>query len=665
MRWVVATSWAALAIGLAMPAQAETPPVVARALEQARNADRPLLINLTASWCSPCRYHETRIAPDPVVRELLAQFEVLVVDYDQDEGAAVVSAYGTSGVPVFLVLDEVGTIVARLNGTGGDAAGFAEFLRRALRATADRLAMLDRLAAGPDDPRALLEAARWHAEHALPAPALAYYTRAIEADGEDARGVASVARWERGELERAERYLEDAIGDAVAHLRAYPAGHGSSTALSLAVHAGRLDPREIRELLRRHIEATTDEKRLHLAAYEALSARAFDLALTAAERMPPASLRTIYLRAEILLHMREPDQARAAARQGQALSTNERERQSFRELLARIDDGDLQSRGLDAVRQQAERYLAHVRNPGQAYQPEPDRDRAGEFDRMLRFMTGARAALERAGSRCSSYAGALPEAYVRLVLPPGGGVPQQVDVLEPGASLGLKRCLRLRLHLARLPAPPLHLEGRYVDRVVFPASNLEPAVPRPGRRWTDQVYLYVHGARGLGDSIGVGSRGLVPLLPVGDTDLEAWLGWQGHAGQSSSNDGSYEVTVTAALAASHGPASFGLGLGLGVSQNGEPLPRAVGVPFEMFVAISGERLRGLFWVRSTWLAGDGPRKQGAGDALFFSDELTLGAGLRLPARTENGFFVGLSHQQAMDSGMWSIYAGTSLDSIIH
>jgi thioredoxin 1 len=75
------------------------------------NADKPVLVDFTAVWCSPCRMI------DPIVKQLAQEWEgkVKVVKLDADENPNVMAQYGVLGIPT-LMLFKAGEIKERMTG---------------------------------------------------------------------------------------------------------------------------------------------------------------------------------------------------------------------------------------------------------------------------------------------------------------------------------------------------------------------------------------------------------------------------------------------------------------------------------------------------------------------------------------------------------------------
>lgn len=84
------------------------------ALARAGARGVPLVLDFGGPFCKLCRAFEETTLVDARVRELLASFEFLKVDVEQDEAAA--RDLDVHGVPDIWVLGADGTVLARHNG---------------------------------------------------------------------------------------------------------------------------------------------------------------------------------------------------------------------------------------------------------------------------------------------------------------------------------------------------------------------------------------------------------------------------------------------------------------------------------------------------------------------------------------------------------------------
>ncbi len=75
------------------------------------NSAEPVLVDVTAVWCGPCRMI------DPIVRELAGEWQgkVKVVKLDADENPNVLMQYGILGIPTLMFFKD-GKLAERMTG---------------------------------------------------------------------------------------------------------------------------------------------------------------------------------------------------------------------------------------------------------------------------------------------------------------------------------------------------------------------------------------------------------------------------------------------------------------------------------------------------------------------------------------------------------------------
>jgi protein disulfide-isomerase len=103
-----------------------------RALTEAQELDRPLLVYFTADWCQPCQIMRRQAWPDRQAGELANQrFVPVKIDVDLPENEPVNRRYAVISVPTILVTDPKGQVIT----AGGfqTARELRQFLRDAAR----------------------------------------------------------------------------------------------------------------------------------------------------------------------------------------------------------------------------------------------------------------------------------------------------------------------------------------------------------------------------------------------------------------------------------------------------------------------------------------------------------------------------------------------------
>jgi len=92
----------------------DAPAFFREAVERARSAGKPILIDFWAPWCAPCLRLKRETLESPVLAALLEKFEVIAIDLD--ETPALGKFYRVSSIPYVLFVDSKGNVVDRLLG---------------------------------------------------------------------------------------------------------------------------------------------------------------------------------------------------------------------------------------------------------------------------------------------------------------------------------------------------------------------------------------------------------------------------------------------------------------------------------------------------------------------------------------------------------------------
>ena len=76
------------------------------ALTEARETGKPVLVEMSAVWCSSCRKFANRVLSAETVKRVVDDHFVFTrVEYETDEGKAFMQRYGLRGFPTILVLN--------------------------------------------------------------------------------------------------------------------------------------------------------------------------------------------------------------------------------------------------------------------------------------------------------------------------------------------------------------------------------------------------------------------------------------------------------------------------------------------------------------------------------------------------------------------------------
>jgi thiol:disulfide interchange protein len=116
------------------------------AIQAAADANKPLIVELGASWCKPCRIFEQRVLTDPRVREAMRDVIFVRYDIDTPRGKDAARRTRSRGVPTVLGIDHRGYIRVKKVGTEPTADEFLVFMRQAREVLATQADDADRIA---------------------------------------------------------------------------------------------------------------------------------------------------------------------------------------------------------------------------------------------------------------------------------------------------------------------------------------------------------------------------------------------------------------------------------------------------------------------------------------------------------------------------------------
>jgi hypothetical protein len=476
--------------GARTPASAEGEPIpIEQALATSRTSGRPLIIELGATWCGPCKVFAAKVLPRPEVRAALQG--VLFVQYDIDVGAGQqADKYRQLGqgssypVPVFVALDPDGQVKHRLVGLGGgeDPAPFLAFVAESrVRLMGDDL-LRSTLAQKPDDAMLHAESGRRAGIRGDISQALSHYDRALAAKAGLLAETRPDVHAEALRLRRFETTRRQMIRDSAELVRTYPAASDVLTHLAVATVGSGLPTSEVNALYKA-VFAGDRRATLYRAVYLALAAGARAEAHAGAKKLVSLAPRDLLARDALAeTHHARGQTADALRVEDEAIAlADAADKPAHHEHRARFAAGKPESPLVTAEREKATHRWAALASPeGAPRSPAPaSPDQKAQND----FRTALGEAVRKTAKSCQAQAGDLEEAYFRLVLGPTEGPPRRVEVLEPAARRELKSCLVKELMISPLPRPPAGFRGRYVGSLSFPKTGrgpggLAPLVPR-------------------------------------------------------------------------------------------------------------------------------------------------------------------------------------------
>jgi uncharacterized protein YyaL (SSP411 family) len=86
------------------------------ALSEAQQSHKPLLVDVSATWCPPCKVMKHEVWPDDKVRSAVTSgFIPVLIDPDLPANREVLERYSIKGFPTVLILDPSGTVIREAN----------------------------------------------------------------------------------------------------------------------------------------------------------------------------------------------------------------------------------------------------------------------------------------------------------------------------------------------------------------------------------------------------------------------------------------------------------------------------------------------------------------------------------------------------------------------
>ncbi len=87
----------------------------ADALARAKTENKPILLDISAIWCSTCRKLDATVFSDLRVKKMINdRFIFTRLEYESEEGQQFLNTHEVSGFPTVWILDESGEVVKRV-----------------------------------------------------------------------------------------------------------------------------------------------------------------------------------------------------------------------------------------------------------------------------------------------------------------------------------------------------------------------------------------------------------------------------------------------------------------------------------------------------------------------------------------------------------------------
>ncbi len=100
----------------------------AAASAASEESGRPILLDLYADWCGPCRTLASEYFTAPEMQEVLGGFVLAKADVDGAEGGRLAQVYGVSAIPCVVITTADGTEIDRIVGLLPTPADYAAAL---------------------------------------------------------------------------------------------------------------------------------------------------------------------------------------------------------------------------------------------------------------------------------------------------------------------------------------------------------------------------------------------------------------------------------------------------------------------------------------------------------------------------------------------------------
>ena len=109
-------------------------------LVRAQQEDKHIFVRFSADWCLPCQTLNDQLTNHPeIIKNINEIYLQLELDYDEPQHLEWFVRYGVQCLPTMMVIDDMGQIIDRMDGTSS-MAGLESFLRTNSKYPTDKLA---------------------------------------------------------------------------------------------------------------------------------------------------------------------------------------------------------------------------------------------------------------------------------------------------------------------------------------------------------------------------------------------------------------------------------------------------------------------------------------------------------------------------------------------
>lgn len=128
---IASIGWLSLTLAACLPPSGLANATLPHAIDAANRQHRPLIIELSASWCYPCQVFWSQVLTDPRVKQALADVVFVSYDIDTSPGYDAMNRCGVNSVPAVFGIDRYGYIRLRKTDDRMNADEFLAFIRQA------------------------------------------------------------------------------------------------------------------------------------------------------------------------------------------------------------------------------------------------------------------------------------------------------------------------------------------------------------------------------------------------------------------------------------------------------------------------------------------------------------------------------------------------------